>query len=353
MSSPLVYVLFLVTVVVSCHGKTESSRKPVSLITLEPEQKNFSLGQSVTVHVLTKTKRGALKKTDVYLNNTLLASGTEAEFHMVIASLEETGINTLKVVAENNDGISSSRLRNFTVLSDIRPKQYSYKLIREYDHSPDFFTQGLEYRDGFLYEGTGEHGKSALYRLDLSAGKILNRVGLDDAYFGEGITVMGDRIFQLTYKNRIGFVYNRSDFALVDSFRFLPEEGWGLTNDGKSLIMSDGTGTLTWMSPDDFSVQKKVQVADNERVFQFLNELEYDNGTLWANVWTTDRIVHIDPQKGTIIGYLDLRGILGIMDANQSAGIDVLNGIALLPSSGHLLITGKRWPKMYEIQVEF
>ncbi len=327
-------------------------KKPVTTIRIEPVADFFRLGQSVTVWVSTKAKPGTLKRTELFLNNTLITTSDQSEFSAVIPALETTGVMTLKAVSENIKGADATRIANFTVLSDLIPVAYRYTLVREYPHSDRHFTQGLEFHDGFLYEGTGEQGKSALYKIVLSSGKTVKEKPLGPQYFGEGITVLNNKIYQLTYKNRIGFVYNLEDFSVADSFRFISNEGWGLTNDGINLIMSDGTGTLTWISPSDYSVLKKIQVTDHEKVYRYLNELEFDNGAIWANVWTTDRIIRIDPDKGIVTGYVDVKGILGVMDAAKSEGIDVLNGIARLPQTGHLLITGKRWPKLFEIQVD-
>jgi len=276
-------------------------------------------------------------------------SSEQTEFSYTIPELSEVGICTLRVVAEKTDGVSNSRNQDFTVLSDIVPVKYKYTVVKAYKHYTDHFTQGFQFVDGFLYEGTGENGKSAIYKINLTNNKILQSRSLPEKYFGEGITVFHDKIYQLTYKNQTGFVYNLSDFAVIDSFKFDSQEGWGLTNDGKSLIMSDGTGTITWLNPQNFSVERRIQATDNLKALQNVNELEYDNGTLWANIWTSNQIARIDAKSGKILGYLDLEGILSIM-SSQSEKIDVLNGIALLPS-GNMLITGKFWPKMFEIRV--
>jgi glutamine cyclotransferase len=185
----------------------------------------------------------------------------------------------------------------------------------------------------------------------LSKNSVIQKVALPEKYFGEGITILNDKIYQLTYKHQSCFVYRLSDFALIDSFKFVSAEGWGLTNDGKSLIMSDGTGTITWLNSENYTVEKKIQVADNQKIYQYLNELEYDNGFLWANIWTSNQIIKIDTASGKILGILDLNGILSIMESTHPEKIDVLNGIAVIPKTGNLLVTGKLWPKMFEIKV--
>jgi glutaminyl-peptide cyclotransferase len=350
-----VYIYFLIisfVFICSCSGKTGKSRKPVSSVVLTPSSKGFVFGQPVTVNVNTKVKNGQLKKVDVFLNNKLVASDINLQFSCTIQSLNDLGLNTLRIVPEKTDGVYNQRIVNFTVLSDVVPQKFDYTVIREYKHSVDHFTQGLQLFNGFLYEGTGENGNSNLFKINYINSAVIKRSSLPEKYFGEGITILKNKIYQLTYKHQTGFVYNADDFSPVDSFKFESKEGWGLTNDGKSLIMSDGTGILTWINPDNFKVEKKIQVADREKVLQYINELEYDNGIIWANIWTTDQIVKIDSYTGKVIGFLDLKGILGIINTNSSQRIDVLNGIAIFPDTKHLLVTGKLWPKMFEIMVK-
>jgi glutamine cyclotransferase len=347
----ILIVFITIIYVCSCAGKTERSRKPVCSVEIVSQSKIYSFGQPLHINIKTKLKNGTLKKVDVYYNGNLIQTSKEYQFSCTISSLNLLGINSIRVVPEKSDGVSNSRNIELSVFSDLTPEKYNYKLVRELQHSSDHFTQGLEILNGILYEGTGENGKSALYKININNYKILNSKTLPEKYFGEGITILNDKIYQLTYKNQIGFVYKLSDFAVIDSFRFSSPEGWGLTNDGTNLIMSDGTGTLTWINPENFSVIKKIQVADQEKVIQYLNELEYVKGFIWANIWTTNKIIKIEAETGKVVGVLDLSGILGIISGNQIEKIDVLNGIALFSQNNHLLITGKLWPKMFEIEV--
>lgn len=343
-----VLLLFSLALICSCSGTPRKPSRPVITLEILPAGKSYRAGNPISLKIKTKVKEGELAKIEVFLNNQLLISGDQPEIiHDVIAA-EVTGVNTVKVYAEKKDGRNATLIRNFTVLSDKAPKACTYRVIREYPHSTTHFTQGLEFHDGFLYEGTGENGKSAIYKSLLPTGKIVKSVPLDDLYFGEGITILNGKIYQLTYKHQKGFVYDLSDFAVIDSFSFASQEGWGLTNDGKYLIMSDGTENLTWLDPVTFKVIKKVQVVDHQKVFGNLNELEYDQGHIWANVWGIDMLLRIDAATGKVTSLLDLKGILSVMNQTQSDRIDVLNGIAVLPS-GNLLVTGKLWPKMFEI----
>ena len=346
---PVLLILFMAFQ--CCTSKTQRSRKPVSTVSLTPDGKNYIYNQSIQVTVKTKIHDGELKEARLFLNNELLTVSDQLEFSYTIDQLTHTGLNTLKVVAVKSDDNSNTRLHNFTVLSEKPPQRYNYRIVKEYPHSTEHFTQGLEFHNGYLFEGTGEHGKSGIYKTDYPSGRILQSQKLSNQYFGEGITILKDKLYQLTYKSQIGFVYRVSDFAVVDSFRFESKEGWGLTNDGNFLIMSDGTETLTWINPEDYSIEKKIQVVDHQKVWPYINELEYDNGFIWANVWTTNQIIRIDAANGKVTGIADLEGILSVMHASQAYRIDVLNGIALHPKTGNLFVTGKLWPKMFELEL--
>ena len=224
---------------------------------------------------------------------------------------------------------------------------YNYKTINAYPHDPQAFTQGLLFKDGFLYEGTGLNGRSSLRRTMLETGKVMKVHNLPQEFFGEGITVHGDKIIQLTWKTRIGFVYDKDSFKLLKTFSY-PTEGWGITNDGKQLIMSDGTAYLYFLDPETFKETGRVEVLDGNTPVTRLNELEYVRGEVFANVWLTDRIVKIDPRTGKVKGWIDLEGLSPIKDGDK---MKALNGIAYDAKDDRLFVTGKLWPKLYEIKV--
>ena len=225
---------------------------------------------------------------------------------------------------------------------------YTYRIVNSYPHDPQAFTQGLAFVDGQLYEGTGLNGQSSLRRVDLATGEVLQRYHLDPAFFGEGITIIGERILQLTWQSNVGFVYDRESFEPLRQWTY-SSEGWGLTHDGRQLIMSDGTATLRFLDPETFGEISRVDVFDNNGPVVRLNELEYVDGEIWANVWQTDRIARIDPQSGRVVGWIDLSGLLSPEDKRQP--VDVLNGIAYDSANKRLLVTGKLWPKLFEIEV--
>jgi glutaminyl-peptide cyclotransferase len=218
-------------------------------------------------------------------------------------------------------------------------------VIHTYPHDEGAFTQGLEYTNGMLYESTGLNGQSTLRRVGLESGAILAICALPPAFFAEGMTIYGDKIFQLTWQSHIGFVYARDSFALLQTFSY-PTEGWGLTHDGARLIMSDGTARLHFLDPETLQEVGHVDVVDDQGPVIRLNELEYVRGEIYANVWQTDRIARIDPASGQVRGWIDLTGLLPT--ERQKPG-GVLNGIAYDAEHDRLFVTGKLWPTLFEI----
>jgi glutamine cyclotransferase len=231
--------------------------------------------------------------------------------------------------------------------SDVIPV-YSYSIVNTYPHDPDAFTQGLIFDEGVLYEGTGLYGQSSLRRVELETGDILQIRELSDQLFGEGITIYGDRIIQLTWQSNIGFVYDKDTFELLQEFDY-STEGWGITHDGTRLIMSDGTSTLHFLDPQTFEETGQVAVFDSDGPVTRLNELEYVQREIYANVWQTDRIARIAPETGQVVGWIELEGLLSAEDRSQP--VDVLNGIAYDAQTDRLFVTGKLWPKLFEIEL--
>ena len=227
---------------------------------------------------------------------------------------------------------------------------YDYRIENLYPHAPNAFTQGLVYLDGVLYEGTGLYGRSSLRRVAPETGRVLQQHDLDAAYFGEGIAVIDDRIFQLTWQNGVGFVYDRETFAELDQFEYTTE-GWGLTYDGEHLIMSDGTPTIYFLDPTTLQAVRSITVTVEGEALPRLNELEYIDGRIFANVWQTDVFVRIDPETGVVDGLADLSGLLAQAPPFEGA-VDVLNGIAYDSERDRLFVTGKLWPYLFEIELQ-
>jgi glutaminyl-peptide cyclotransferase len=224
---------------------------------------------------------------------------------------------------------------------------YSYKVIHTYPHDKAAFTQGLLVDDGVFYESTGLNGKSSLRKVEIETGKVLQKKDVASEYFAEGLAELNDKLYQLTWQSKVGFVYDQANFNKTGDFSY-DMEGWGLTTDGTDLILSDGTDKIRFLDPKTFQVKRTISVVGGGTALDQLNELEYIDGEIYANVWKTNSIVRIDPQTGKVVGWIDMTGILPTADAT---GADVLNGIAYDKTKKRLFVTGKLWPKLFEIEL--
>jgi glutamine cyclotransferase len=262
---------------------------------------------------------------------------------------EKPGRSGIRLRIYFTDGHTENQSQQVTFLSDLKPREYGYTVVNEYAHDVEAYTQGLQYADGWLYEGTGNYGTSSLRRVELETGRIAKIRNLDQSLFGEGITVFGERIFQLTYKSQVGFIYDRSSFEEIQKIYYQNREGWGLTHNGKELIMSDGSNVIYFLDPEMFTVNRQIEVYTDQGPSQSLNELEFIKGKIWANRYYTDEIVIIDPESGKVEGRINLKGILKASDRKPTT--DVLNGIAWDAKEERIFVTGKYWPKLFEIRI--
>ncbi len=231
--------------------------------------------------------------------------------------------------------------------SEAAPNADRLPVIAELPHDPEAYTQGFLFHDGFFYESTGLNGASSLRRVDIETGSVQAKVDLDSVYFGEGLAVLGDRAYQLTWRNRIAFVYDIDTFELLGSHP-IAGEGWGLTTDGTHLILSDGTYLLRFLDPATFEVVRTLQVTAADRVVNQLNELEWVRGEIWANIYLQDRIARIDPASGVVTGWVSTEGLLSRWE--RLAGAEVANGIAYDSVGDRLWVTGKLWPKVFQVE---
>jgi glutamine cyclotransferase len=227
------------------------------------------------------------------------------------------------------------------------PPEYSYKIIHVFPHDKTSFTEGLEYRGGFLYESTGLEGKSVLRKVRLETGQQLQEIHLSPQIFGEGITILNSKLFQLTYKTEIGYIYDLATFTQQNTFKYTGE-GWSLTNDGSLIYMDDGSSEIRVWDPNTMQEKRRIKVHDGAKPVRNLNELEWVRGELYANIWQTYRIARISPADGHITGWIDLSGILPVVDRKD---VDVCNGIAYDSEGDRLFVTGKWWPKLFEIKL--
>ena len=229
----------------------------------------------------------------------------------------------------------------------VRP-EYTFKIVHDYPHDPAAFTQGLVYHDGFLYEGTGLSGHSSLRKVRLETGEVAQHVDLQPEFFGEGIAIIKNEVIQLTWQSHVGFVYNLADFKVLRQFSY-SGEGWGLTSRGNEIFMSDGTAEMRVLNSRTFKEKRRFTVRDGSTPIDELNELEFVEGELFANIWQTDRIARISPQSGKVLGWIDLTGLLSPVYRRTSDS--VLNGIAYDSLHKRLFVTGKLWPSIFEIRL--
>lgn len=227
-------------------------------------------------------------------------------------------------------------------------QRYGYEVVHVYPHDREAFTQGLIYKDGVLFESTGLNGRSSLRRVRIETGEVLQRQAVPDAYFAEGLADWGSKLIQLTWQSQVGFVYDAKTFKKLSTFSYTGE-GWGLARDAQRLVMSDGSATLRWLDPVSLKETARLTVTDRGLPVTELNELEVIKGEIYANVWGTDLIAIIDPGSGRVTGWIDLTGLLPPRDR---AGVDVLNGIAYDAAGDRLFVTGKLWPKLFEIRLK-
>lgn len=335
-------------------ASSENKVNYVNSLKITSPEKNevYKFGDQIVIHFDTKD-RFPLDSSIIYLNGLVVAKlGKDEKSYTWKVPEGKVGNTTLKIIGwhpGNKQGVVSVTLE---IKPDQAPRKYDYKVVKVYPHDPRAYTQGLLYQDGYMYESTGQYGESSIRKIDMNTGKVLSVLNIDSQLFGEGITIYKDKIYQITWRSRKGFVYDLKTFSLESGFHY-NSEGWGITTAGDHLIMSDGSNKLYHIAPSTFNIMKEVEVYDHNGEVTQLNELEYIDGLVWANVWLTDRIVAIDPETGVVKAEIDMTGLLSPTDkARTNDKDDVLNGIAWNPEKKTFYLTGKRWPKLFEIKLQ-
>lgn len=257
------------------------------------------------------------------------------------------GLKNITAKAWTRNGQVAEGRTRVCIKSDIEPEQLTYKVIKRLPHNQRYYTQGLEFDGDILYEGTGIEGQSSVYKIDFGQQNILTSVNLANNLFGEGITIMGDKLYQLTWRSCIGFVYNKHTLNKLGDFSY-STEGWGLTNDGNYLIMSDGTEVIHFIDTTTMQERHRIEVYDTEGPITQLNELEFVDGLIYANIYCTDNIVAINPANGKVMKIIDMRNLLD--ESKHTQRVDVLNGIAYQKTTGRWFVTGKLWPTMFQVE---
>ncbi|HSO77864.1 MAG TPA: glutaminyl-peptide cyclotransferase [Bacteroidales bacterium] len=365
MKKDTVYIFFtmlLVAAVISCSGSSgkkaasdtekeaDVSTVPVRRLieVLSPaDNESFSCTDKIVFSVARSAGNDRTDSVQLWVAGRRISTVTSLPVSVEVDPSGLPGRMAMKAVAFSSDSKPHTVTLFVTLLSDITPALYRYRVIKAFPHDKGAYTQGLVWNDGYFYEGTGQQGESSLRKTDPVSGKVISQVNLESSLFGEGVAILGDRIFQLTWTTRVGFVYDLTTFSLINKI-YYQTQGWGLTTLGDRLVMSDGTNVIRFLDAD-FNVLSSMEVWDNKGKVENLNELEMIDGELWANIWQTDRIARIDPLTGKVTGYIDLGNLLPREDRGPST--DVLNGIAWDAENKRIFVTGKYWPRLFEIDV--
>lgn len=352
-------LLVLLTLSLSCNSSNKETANNES--TKPGQQRIFSLDApdiddvfqiNDTIRFLIKNRKNTVEvdSSVVFVDGTQILSITDSPLSFSSSSdFIKVGRQNLRIRIFYNDSLSQTLTTRITLLSDLQPEGLSFRKIRSISHNPEASTQGLFYHDGFLYEGTGRENKSKIIKTDPSDGKIIMERKLEPELFGEGIALYKDQIFQLTYRKKVGFVYDLETFERIREFDLQTSEGWGLTTDNKHLIVSDGSSVLYYYDPDYFNQVGQLEVCNDRSIVTNLNELEFINGSIWANVYGQQYLVRIDASTGKVTGTLDLSSLYP-----KGIPVDyahVLNGIAYNSDKQTLFVTGKLWPVIYEIKI--
>lgn len=359
MRFPVYFFSILILLSVSCcNKKTRISEPPVPAVVSVPlaklvepkEGETFRCGDSVAFRL--RIKADSLP----YIDSAIISSGL-ADRQVRMEGFEKlywksgkarVGKNILKVTLFSR-GRKETHAVNIILLSDRIPVDFHYRVIQQFPHDAEAWTQGLVYENGVLYESTGLEGKSTLRIVDIKTGIPIRRIDLEDRYFAEGIAIFGDQVFQVTWTSQVGFIYDKKTLEVIRKFNYPIKQGWGLTSGEGRLIMSDGSAQLYFLEPEYFTQVDQIEVFDNKGMVTNLNELEYVHGKILANVWYKDILVIIDPVSGKITGQIDLEEL--IPPSCKGDSNKVLNGIAYNPLNGHIFVTGKYWPVLYELEI--
>ena len=300
-------------------------------------------GEKINIHI-NNPKKHKLEKIQFKINDSIINSTYTLN--------NKLGKNQIQVsfLADNKN---YSLTKEIIIFSSIKPKLYSYEIINEFDHDIASYTQGLEFDNEFnLYESTGQYGYSSLRKIDFKTGTILNKLFLDKSFFGEGLTILGNNVFQLTWKQKMGFVYNKNNFELIKSFAYNKSiEGWGLCNDGKRIYKSDGSEKIWILDPETLNELSFISIVTDKKVITKINELEWYNGKIYANTYQYNKEVGliIDPKSGSVEGVIDFKGLK--QKVKQHNKLDVQNGIAFHKKRNTFFVTGKNWSKLFEIKI--
>lgn len=338
-------ISLLAAILFSCNGTNSSTQKNMGIAFIN-KKTDYQLGQTAQIEV-SNPKNLEITGINFKLNgNPITINNNQLPLNNL-----RLGSHQLSAEVQYGEKTEMHSLK-FTLYNNVSPKVYSYRVLNEYAHNPEWFTQGLEFYKDTLYEGTGQKGESALRKVDYKTGKVYQETKLDNQYFGEGITVLNDTVYQLTWQSNIGFVYNTNTLKRVKTFPYgESREGWGLCNNGKKLFKSDGSEKIWTLNPETQKEEGYIEVYTNKSKLLKINELEFANGKIYANTWQFNKEVGIiiNPENGAVEGVIDFSGLKDKVAKHPE--LDVLNGIAYNPKTNTFFVTGKNWNKLFEVEI--
>lgn len=346
-SSVLLASISLVFTLMGCGGSNRTASQLFE-IQLEGNRKEFAQNETVSISI------GALSdlKAD---KATYYIDGKEAHVSNGKITLDVPQLGNKELTAKLQYGEQTGEIsKKIKVLAQKAPEIYTYEILNEYPHDPNAYTQGLEFHNDTLYEGTGKRGRSFLRKVDFKTGKVLEQIDLDEHFFGEGITVLNNKIYQLTWQSKTGFIYDLNTFKKTGAFTYgQSKEGWGLCNDGKNIYKSDGSEKIWILDPETLEEKGHIETVTNKSIFNMANELEYVEGKIYANVYQKESMMIIDAQSGAIEGVINFGGLKSKIhkNANWDELNFVLNGVAYHPERKTFFVTGKDWDKMFEVRI--
>ena len=339
----LLAAVALICSCVSCNNNNQLGGN----ITLNPEAgTNLKSGQPLNVRI----SYGGIKPDSIIYLLDSLRVGVKKDSSAMVIKTDTMKLGIRTITAKIFEGGKQQDIStNIVLLSSVVPEEYTFKIEKVFPHDTASFTEGLQYADGYLYESAGEYGQSELRKVELNTGKVIQRIKLDTKYFGEGIAVVGNKIMQLTYKEKVGFVYDKSSFKLLDTFtNNVGIEGWGVCYDGSKIYMDDSSNRIWFLDKNNYHQVGYVDVYDDKRPIDSINEMEYINDKLYVNVWQTDTIIAVNPKTGVVLQRIDLSTLYPKSKRNPNA--DVLNGIAYDKVNNRIFITGKKWDKLFQVK---
>jgi glutamine cyclotransferase len=333
-------IIFLAGLVISC-GSNSSQKKSDFSIKTNAKKGNISISETLNISLINKKNHPVDS-----VNYTLEGKAITESHNLLNFKLGKQTIEAI-VFFNNERQVATSKI---TILNNEAPKIYTYNIINEYPHDITSYTQGIEFFNGKLYESTGQYKESKLRQIDYKTGEVIKNIDLADEYFGEGLTILNDKIYQLTWKEGTGFVYDVNTFDKLSSFKYgNSKEGWGLCNNENIIYKSDGTEKIWLLNPGTLIEEDNIQVYTNKGKIIGINEMEWVNGSIYANRYQKDGVAIINPKNGAVIGVIDFKPLKS--KVTQHDGLDVLNGIAYNPTTKTLFVTGKRWDKLFEVEI--